>query len=81
MIKIVIIYEVRFSIKILTRDFRRLIGNNFFLSIFVFQMLLNSPRYIEKSTEYRFIKPWLNEGLLLSKGKQIKKDKILSKSI
>lgn len=30
---------------------------------------MSSPKYIDKSNEYNFLKPWLNEGLLLSKGK------------
>lgn len=33
-----------------------------------FQILLSNPRYIDKASVYRFIKPWLNEGLLLSTG-------------
>lgn len=36
----------------------------------LFQILLTSPRYIDKSSEYEFIRPWLNEGLLLSTGNQ-----------
>lgn len=39
----------------------------FFVSLF--KILLSSPKYITKSTEYKFVEPWLNEGLLLSKGK------------
>lgn len=31
--------------------------------------MLSSPKYITKSSEYKFVEPWLNEGLLLSKGK------------
>lgn len=37
---------------------------------FVLQIILSSPRYIEKSMEYQFVKPWLNEGLLISTGKK-----------
>ncbi|XP_037038601.1 cytochrome P450 4d1-like isoform X2 [Bradysia coprophila] len=32
------------------------------------ETLLSSKNYIEKSILYKFITPWLNEGLLLSKG-------------
>lgn len=38
--------------------------------IFFSQIILSSPRYIEKSMEYQFVKPWLNEGLLISTGKK-----------
>lgn len=31
---------------------------------------MSSTRYIDKATVYEFIKPWLNEGLLLSTGKK-----------
>ncbi|XP_031638529.1 cytochrome P450 4d1-like [Contarinia nasturtii] len=34
------------------------------------EILLSSSRHIDKSTMYNFLKPWLNEGLLLSKGKK-----------
>uniref|UniRef100_A0A182MM45 Cytochrome P450 n=1 Tax=Anopheles culicifacies TaxID=139723 RepID=A0A182MM45_9DIPT len=30
------------------------------------EVLLSSPKYIDKSTEYDFIRPWLGEGLLTS---------------
>lgn len=38
--------------------------------IIIFQIILSNPRYIEKSMEYQFLKPWLNEGLLISTGKK-----------
>lgn len=33
------------------------------------KIILSSPRYIDKAYEYEFLKPWLNDGLLLSTGK------------
>lgn len=35
-----------------------------------FQILLSSPKYIEKSSEYDFVRPWLGEGLLISSGRK-----------
>lgn len=32
------------------------------------EVILSSPVYIDKSNEYRFFKPWLGEGLLISTG-------------
>lgn len=32
------------------------------------EVILNSNVHIEKSSEYRFFKPWLGEGLLISSG-------------
>lgn len=32
------------------------------------ELILNSSVHIEKSTEYRFFKPWLGNGLLISGG-------------
>uniref|UniRef100_A0A2M4ASZ7 Putative cytochrome n=1 Tax=Anopheles triannulatus TaxID=58253 RepID=A0A2M4ASZ7_9DIPT len=32
------------------------------------EVLLSSPKYINKSGEYAFIKPWLGDGLLISSG-------------
>lgn len=32
------------------------------------EVILNSNVHIDKSTEYRFFKPWLGEGLLISTG-------------
>lgn len=41
--------------------------------------MLSSSKFIEKSEEYKFVKPWLNEGLLLSKGtKWFQRRKILT---
>ncbi|XP_058116997.1 uncharacterized protein LOC131284572 [Anopheles ziemanni] len=34
------------------------------------EVLLGSPKYIDKSTEYDFIRPWLGEGLLTSRGRK-----------
>ncbi|XP_058117996.1 cytochrome P450 4d1-like [Anopheles ziemanni] len=34
------------------------------------EVLLASPKYIEKSTEYNFVRPWLGNGLLTSSGRQ-----------
>ena len=36
------------------------------------ELLLSSHVYIDKSPEYRFFKPWLGNGLLISTGKFIK---------
>lgn len=35
---------------------------------FVFQIILTSSKFIEKSETYRYLRPWLNDGLLLSSG-------------
>lgn len=32
------------------------------------EVILNSQVHIEKAAEYRFFKPWLGEGLLISSG-------------
>lgn len=32
------------------------------------EVILNSSEHIDKSTEYRYFKPWLGEGLLISTG-------------
>ena len=32
------------------------------------EIILNSQVHLDKSTEYRFFKPWLGEGLLISSG-------------
>ncbi|KAG4065113.1 hypothetical protein HA402_007510 [Bradysia odoriphaga] len=43
------------------------------------ETILTSPKYIEKSGEYKYVKPWLNDGLLLSKGsKWFQRRKILT---
>ncbi|XP_077287523.1 cytochrome P450 4g15-like isoform X2 [Arctopsyche grandis] len=34
------------------------------------EVILNSQIHIDKSTEYRFFKPWLGEGLLISSGEK-----------
>uniref|UniRef100_A0A182PZ10 Uncharacterized protein n=1 Tax=Anopheles epiroticus TaxID=199890 RepID=A0A182PZ10_9DIPT len=34
------------------------------------EVVLSSPKFIEKSTEYDFIRPWLGEGLLTSRGRK-----------
>uniref|UniRef100_A0A182FZV0 Uncharacterized protein n=2 Tax=Anopheles albimanus TaxID=7167 RepID=A0A182FZV0_ANOAL len=34
------------------------------------EVLLSSPKYIDKSVEYDFIRPWLGEGLLTSSGRK-----------
>ncbi|XP_041972877.1 cytochrome P450 4g15-like [Aricia agestis] len=34
------------------------------------EVILNSQVHIDKSTEYRFFKPWLGEGLLISSGEK-----------
>lgn len=33
------------------------------------EVILNSSVHINKATEYKFFKPWLGEGLLISSGK------------
>lgn len=33
------------------------------------EIILNSQVHIDKATEYKFFKPWLGEGLLISTGK------------
>lgn len=35
------------------------------------EVLLKSSRYLDKADEYRFLKPWLGDSLLLSSGKNI----------
>ncbi|XP_037040832.1 cytochrome P450 4d1-like isoform X2 [Bradysia coprophila] len=43
------------------------------------ETILSSPKHIEKSGEYNYVKPWLNDGLLLSKGsKWFQRRKILT---
>lgn len=37
------------------------------------ELLLSSHVYIDKSPEYRFFKPWLGNGLLISTGKYVNK--------
>lgn len=32
------------------------------------EVILNSQVHIDKASEYRFFKPWLGEGLLISSG-------------
>ncbi|KAG8038531.1 hypothetical protein G9C98_006227 [Cotesia typhae] len=32
------------------------------------EIILSSPTYSKKSCEYRFFKPWLGNGLLISEG-------------
>uniref|UniRef100_A0A182PZ11 Uncharacterized protein n=1 Tax=Anopheles epiroticus TaxID=199890 RepID=A0A182PZ11_9DIPT len=34
------------------------------------EILLSSPKYIEKSSEYDFVRPWLGDGLLISSGRK-----------
>lgn len=34
------------------------------------EIILNSHVYLDKSEEYRFFKPWLGEGLLISSGEK-----------
>lgn len=36
----------------------------------VVEAILASPKYIDKSSDYDFLKPWLGSGLLLSTGKK-----------
>lgn len=49
------------------------------ITYLLFQVILSSSKFIEKSDEYKFVKPWLNEGLLLSKGsKWFQRRKILT---
>lgn len=44
-----------------------------------FQVILSSSKFIEKSKDYKFVKPWLNDGLLMSKGsKWLRRRKILT---
>lgn len=33
------------------------------------EILLSSQVYIDKASEYKFFKPWLGDGLLISTGK------------
>ncbi|KAH8321270.1 hypothetical protein KR067_002388 [Drosophila pandora] len=39
------------------------------------ELLLSSHVYIDKASEYKFFKPWLGDGLLISTGKRGKGDK------
>ena len=39
------------------------------------EVILNSQVHIDKASEYRFFKPWLGEGLLISSGTVIYKIK------
>jgi hypothetical protein len=34
----------------------------------LFQLILGNSTHLDKSEEYRFFKPWLGEGLLISSG-------------
>uniref|UniRef100_A0A182K968 Uncharacterized protein n=1 Tax=Anopheles christyi TaxID=43041 RepID=A0A182K968_9DIPT len=43
------------------------------------ELLLSSHVYIDKSPEYRFFKPWLGNGLLISTGKYINKAKAIQR--
>jgi cytochrome P450 family 4 len=35
------------------------------------ELVLSSQVYLEKSPEYRFFKPWLGDGLLISSGESV----------
>jgi cytochrome P450 family 4 len=35
------------------------------------QLILGSSTHLEKSEEYRFFKPWLGDGLLISSGQRV----------
>lgn len=35
------------------------------------EIVLSSPVHIDKSPDYKFFKPWLGDGLLISTGKSI----------
>lgn len=35
------------------------------------ELVLSSHEYLEKSPEYRFFKPWLGNGLLISTGESV----------
>lgn len=35
------------------------------------ELILSSQVYLDKSPEYRFFKPWLGNGLLISSGEQL----------
>jgi len=37
------------------------------------QLILGSSTHLEKSEEYRFFKPWLGDGLLISSGQIVGK--------
>lgn len=41
------------------------------------EKILNSTVHIQKSDEYRFFKPWLGEGLLISSGEKWRNDRKL----
>jgi cytochrome P450 family 4 len=37
------------------------------------QLILGNSTHLEKSEEYRFFKPWLGDGLLISSGQLVGK--------
>lgn len=41
------------------------------------ELILSSHVYIDKASEYRFFKPWLGDGLLISTGKRINLSSLL----
>lgn len=41
------------------------------VSFFIWQVILSSNVYIDKSPEYRLFEPWLGNGLLISTGKSV----------
>jgi hypothetical protein len=42
----------------------------FKLELGVFQVILSSPKHIDKSDDYNFLHPWLGTGLLTSHGQK-----------
>jgi len=39
----------------------------------ILQLILGNSTHLEKSEEYRFFKPWLGDGLLISSGQLVGK--------
>lgn len=44
--------------------------NIYSFSSFGAQVIMSSPKYIDKSVDYDYLQPWLGTGLLTSHGKK-----------